>query len=46
MEAKHKECLHVALSITKLVLKAGALVAAYLAVHEIHKVHKSLEKRK
>lgn len=43
---REKECLHVALSITKLVLKTAALVAAFLTVKEIHKVHKSLERRK
>lgn len=41
-----KEGLHLGFEIAKLSLKAAALVAAFLTVKEIHKVHKSLEKHK
>ena len=49
METEHrflKEGLHLGLEITKLTLKAAAIVAAFLAVHELHKVHQSLEHHK
>lgn len=41
---KHKG-MHLCFEIAKLTLKAGALVAACLAVNELHKVHKSIEER-
>lgn len=34
------------IEIAKLTLKAAAIVAAYLTVKEIHKVHKALERIK
>lgn len=45
MEKHHceKECLHVGLKIAKLALKTATVVAAFMAVHELCKVHKSLE---
>lgn len=49
METKHAECekcekaLHIGLSITKVVLKAAAVAAAFCLVKEVHKVHKAIE---
>lgn len=46
METKHEECekaLHIALGITKVVLKAAAVAAAFCLVKEVHKVHKAIE---
>lgn len=46
METKHAECekaLHIALGITKVVLKAAAVAAAFCLVKEVHKVHKAIE---
>ena len=46
MEAKHEECqkaLHMAFGITKIVLKAAAVAAAFCLVKEVHKVHKAIE---
>ncbi len=46
MEKKHEECekaLHISLAVTKLVLKAAAVAAAFCLVKEVHKVHKAIE---
>ncbi len=46
MEAKHEACekaMHMAFGITKIVLKAAAVAAAFCLVKEVHKVHKAIE---
>ena len=46
MEKKHEECekaMHIAFGITKIVLKAAAVAAAFCLVKEVHKVHKAIE---
>lgn len=46
MESKHEHCaLHVALAVSKLVLKAAAVAAAFCLVKEVHKVHRAVERR-
>ena len=48
MDFKTKECefsTHLAFGITKIVLKAAAVAAAFCMVKEIHKVHKAIERR-
>lgn len=49
METKHHHLiadgLRLGFDIAKLTLKAAALVAAFLTVRELHKVHQSLEAR-
>ena len=48
MDFKKKECefaTHLAFGITKIVLKAAAVAAAFCMVKEIHKVHKAIERR-
>lgn len=43
-EHKHEHCaLHLGLKIAKLALKAAGVAAAFCMVHEIHKVHKTIE---
>lgn len=41
-----KEGLHLGFEIAKLSLKVAAIVAAFLTVKELHKVHKSIEERR
>lgn len=46
METKHhfiKEGIHLGLDLAKIAIKTGLLVAAFLTVKELHKVHKSIE---
>lgn len=45
MNSKHDEhCgIHLAFKITKLVLKAAGVAAAFCLVKEVHKVHKAIE---
>lgn len=47
MEEKHgAHCgLHLGFKIAKLVLKAAGVAAAFCLVKEVHKVHKSIERR-
>lgn len=48
MEERKIECrhaLHLAFGITKIVLKAAAVAAAFCLVKEVHKVHKAIEHR-
>ncbi len=44
MEEKHEYCaLHLALKITKVVLKAAAVAAGFCIMKEIHNVHRAIE---
>ena len=48
METKHhhhliSEGLHLGFAIAKLALKAAGICAAFMTVHELHKLHKGLE---
>ena len=48
MDFKTKECefaTHLAFGITKIVLKAAVVAAAFCMAKEIHKVHKAIERR-
>ncbi len=48
MENTHKEghCpIHLCLKIAKLVFQAAGVAAAFCMVHEIHKVHRSIEEK-
>lgn len=46
-EKKHEHCaLHICLKVTKLALKAAGVAAAFCIVHELHKVHRSIEAHK
>lgn len=47
MELHHKDChcgIKLAFKITKLVLQAASVAAAFLLVEEVHKVHHSIKK--
>lgn len=47
MENRHDShrCVHLAFEIAKVVMKAASVAAAFCMVKEIHKVHKSIERR-
>lgn len=47
METRHlmNEGVHFGFEVAKLTFKAAAIVAAFLAVKELHKVHRSIEER-
>lgn len=47
MENRHEgHCaLHLGFAIAKLALKAAAVAAAFCIVKEVHRVHKSIERR-
>lgn len=46
MEEKHAEhcALHLCFKITKIVLQAASVAAAFCMVKELHKVHKAIKK--
>lgn len=49
METKHRlltEGVHFAFDVAKLGLKVAAIVAAFCAVKELHKIHKGIEAKK
>lgn len=46
LNSKHDEhpAIHLAFKISKLVLKAAGVVAAFCLVNEVHNVHKAIER--
>lgn len=47
MEGRHEHrALHLGFAIAKIALKAAAVAAAFCLVEEVHKVHKSIERRR
>ncbi len=44
MKHNHEHCaLHIAFRIAGMTLKAAAVAVAFCAVHELHKIHKSIK---
>lgn len=47
VEQEHHHCpAHVAMKISKLVLKAAIVAGIFCLSHEVHKVHKAIEKHR